>query len=59
MTKVDKIPRKAIRALVNYLEHDERKDLDDDGKVIADTKEEAKSHIYNHVRRISNWLEKR
>jgi hypothetical protein len=58
----DKVPLNAIRELVNYLEHDERKDyqnyLDDDGKVIVDTEEEADSHIYNSVQRVSNWLEK-
>jgi hypothetical protein len=57
----NEIPLKAIRELVSYLEHDERKDyenyLDDDGKVIAATKEEAESHIYNHVQNVSDWLE--
>jgi hypothetical protein len=56
-----KVPLKSIRELVNYLEHDEWKDyenyLDDDGKVIAATKEEADSHVYNHVQNVSNWLE--
>ena len=56
-----KIPMRAIRHLVAYLEHDERKDyegyLDADGKVIEATAKEAKSHIHNHVRRVADWLD--
>jgi hypothetical protein len=54
------IPLNAIRGLVDYLEYDERRDYegycDDDGKVVD--AEGAKNHIYRHVRRVSNWLEK-
>jgi hypothetical protein len=54
-------PMTAIRMLVMYLEHDERKHyedyLDDDGKIIEASAKEAKRHIYNHVRRVANWLD--